>query len=350
MFRKLMVAAAALAVFAAVLIAQEGSKTKQKAPPPPAAKAKPQEAGDDGADKFAQSYAAAFNKNDAEALASHWTEKGVYVDRETGERTEGRAAILADFQKLFKDRAGARISITLATTRLVKPDVAAVDGSATATLPGEAPSSTDFSAILVKQEGKWLLESIQESTPAAPASAQDALSELEWLVGHWVDESETTRVDTNVRWGAGNSFLVRSFVVQTADEEEQQGTQVIGWDPQLQQIRSWSFFSDGSFGEGLWSRSGEEWLVKGTHTLTDGRLASGTHVIQRDGDDVMHVQLIGREIDGEPLPSSEIVKVVRAAAPAEAEVGKSSTADEGTDQAKAKTDAPPAKEKKEVAK
>jgi hypothetical protein len=64
----------------------------------------------------------------------------------------------------------------------------------------------------------------------------------------------------------------------------------------------------------------------------------------------MHVQLIGREIDGEPLPSSEIVKVVRAAAPAEAEVGKSSTADEGPDQAKAKTDAPPAKEKKEVAK
>ena len=314
MVRKLMVVAGALAIVTAVLFAQEGNKTKPKQPAPTAAKAKPQNADADAMDKMVQSYIAAFNKNDAEALAAHWAENGVYVDRETGERTEGRAAILVDFQKLFKDRAGARLNIELTGTRLIKPDVAAVEGSATAMLPGEEPTATDFSAILVKQEGRWLLESVQESPPPAPQSAQDALKPLDWLVGHWVDESESTRVDTTVRWGTGGTFLVRSFVVERPDEEEQQGTQVIGWDPRAAQIRSWSFFSDGSFGEAFWSKSGDDWLVKGNHTLADGRLAAGTQVIERVDDDTLQVRLIGREMDGEPLPSSESVKVVRAPA------------------------------------
>lgn len=319
MFRKVTMATGMLAIFAVLLFSQEGSKKKQKQPFPlesakdKTASAEVKVAADvDELALWVQSYVAAFNQNDPAAVAGHWAENGVYVDRETGERTKGRERLLADFQQLFQDHAGAHLAVELTGSRLITPGVAAVEGFATAVLPGEEPSTTDFSAILLKQQGRWLLESVQESPPAAPLAAREALQELEWLVGHWVDESDSVAVDTTTRWGTAGTFLVRSFVVQPPDEEILQGTQVIGWDPRAAQIRSWNFFSDGSFGEAFWSRNGDEWLVKGNHTLADGRLASGTQVITRVDNDTQQVQLIGRDIDGSPLPSTEVVKVVRA--------------------------------------
>ncbi len=333
---------ALLALGAAVMFAQEGAKRKAlpapAAPPPAKSKlapaktqpantpeaaqttkaapkaAQPEDAATDPIRQSLREYADAFNKNDAEALAARWSDTGVHVDSQTGERTTGREALLADFQKLFKDKAGARLAAEVSSLRLIKPDVASVEGRASVILPGEEPSATAFTAILVKQDDQWLLDSVNESPLPTPSSAASALKELEWMIGHWMDDSDTDQVDTTVRWGASGSFLVRSFVVQREDEDLQQGTQVIGWDPLQKQIRSWSFFSDGSFGEGLWSKSGDEWLVKSTQTLADGSLASGTQVIARVDDNTVTVKTIGREVDGEPAPSSEPVTVVRAAA------------------------------------
>ena len=265
-----------------------------------------------------KSYAAAFNKNDAQAVAALWAQQGVYVDHESGDRTTGRAAILADFQTLFKNHAGARIVAEIANVRTLKPDVATADGRVTVILPRSEPAATSFSAILTRQGDKWLLENVQEMPIPSPRSAHEALRELAWMVGRWTDATESGRVDTTVRWGTGESFLVRSFVAMTPDGDTQQGTQVIGWDPRAQQIRSWSFFSDGSFGEGVWTKSGDEWLVKSQQTLDDGRLASGTQVIRRLNDNTLTVATIGRDIEGEPAPAVDPVKVVRAAASAAA--------------------------------
>ena len=77
-------------------------------------------------------------------------------------------------------------------------------------------------------------------------------------------------------------------------------------------IRSWSFNSDGSFGDGVWSEVGDAWHVKTTQTLADGSAASGTFVMTPDGDS-MTVQLIGHEIEGAPQPSSDEITVVRKA-------------------------------------
>src|SRR5262245_46521476 len=90
--------------------------------------------------KTLRAYAQAFNKNDAEAVAAHWTAKGVYVDRDTGERTEGREAIQADLAKLFKDHRGARLTANVTGVRFVKPDVAMVEGTSTVFRPGEEPN------------------------------------------------------------------------------------------------------------------------------------------------------------------------------------------------------------------
>lgn len=258
-----------------------------------------------------KAYGTAFNKNDAQGVAALWAPQGVYVDHETGERTVGRAAIQADLQALFKEHAGARIVAEVANVRLLTSNVAMADGITTVDIPGSDPEISSFSAILTKQADKWLIENVEESAVPSPKSARAALKDLEWMVGHWTDAGDAGRVDTTVRWGAGESFLVRSFVATSPEGDVQQGTQVIGWDPRAQQIRSWSFFSDGSFGDGTWTKSGNEWIVKTQQTLDDGRLASGTQVIKPVDNNTVVVSMVGRDIEGEPAPASDPVKVVR---------------------------------------
>jgi hypothetical protein len=202
--------------------------------------------------------------------------------------------------------------------RLIKPDVASVEGQTTLVTTDAEPVESVFSAILVHQDGKWVIESAEESPLPRPATPEDALSDLEWLVGHWVDDGEDARVDTSIQWSQDRAFLLRSFVVQTAEGATQRGTQVIGWDPRSQEIRSWTFNSDGSFSDATWSKNGEDWLIKSSQTLADGQAASGTYVLTRVNDDSISLQLIGHEIEGQPQPSGEPVTVTRVADDAQA--------------------------------
>ena len=257
-------------------------------------------------------YARAFNAKQIDQVMSFWTESGIHIDRDTGERTEGREAIRQDITAAFEQRPETRIFGRIDRLRLIKPDVASVEGQVTVSRPDEAASVSVFSAILVNQDNKWMIEEIEEVALPQPASSYDALQELEWLVGTWVDDAEDGRVDTVFRWTANQAFLLRSFAVQADDGVAQQGTQIIGWDPRSGEIRSWSFNSDGSFGDGTWTKSGDDWLIKSSQTLPDGQAASGTFVLSRVNDDEMTLKLIGHEIEGQPQPASATVRVVRA--------------------------------------
>lgn len=262
--------------------------------------------------KFVATYVEAFNRQDLPAVAAMWAADGSHADRETGEHTSGREAIQADIAAAFKDLPGAKLSGHIDRIRFLKPDVVKIDGQTSMSTPGEEPSLASFSAILIQENGAWLIASMEETSVPRPATSYDALRELEWLVGKWSDQSEDgLRVETTFRWTTDHAFLLRSFVATSGDDVVRQGTQVIGWDPRSQQIRSWSFNSDGSFGDGSWSRNQDEWLIKSSQTLADGRAASGTYVLSKQDDNTMTLRLIGHEIEGEPQPSHPSVKVVR---------------------------------------
>ena len=49
------------------------------------------------------------------------------------------------------------------------------------------------------------------------------------------------------------------------------GTQWIAWDAIDKQIRSWSLYSGGGFGEAVWTKDGNEWAVKTMARSADGR-------------------------------------------------------------------------------
>ncbi len=265
--------------------------------------------------KAIAAYVEAFNKQDLKTVAAMWAEKGVHLDRETGERTEGRAAIVADISAVFKESPDTRLAGRVERVRMIKPDVASVDGQTSIGSGGDSPALSAFTAIFVTEGGSWVIDSMEEMPIPQPPTSFDALRELDWLVGRWVDRSDEARVDTTFRWSANHAYLLRSFSVQTKNGITQQGTQVIGWDPRSREIRSWSFNSDGSFGDGVWSRSGTDWLIKTSQTLADGRAASGTFVLTPIDDNTLTLKLIGHEIEGEPQPGSEAIRMERSADP-----------------------------------
>lgn len=150
--------------------------------------------------------------------------------------------------------------------------------------------------------GEAATDETQESSP---------LEELEWMVGNWVDEGEDSTVTTDCSWTTNRKFLKRSFSVAIDGEVALDGTQFIGWDPIEGRIRSWTFDSEGGFGEGRWIRDGERWLVKTSFVLESGERASALNVFTFVDQDTFRWQSIDREVGGELLPSIPEVTVVR---------------------------------------
>jgi uncharacterized protein (TIGR02246 family) len=256
-------------------------------------------------------FVAAFNEKNAEKLASCWTETATHTDRETGERTEGRASIQADFTKIFAAQPAIRLSATLTRVKMVTTDVAQVEGQATVIGGDGIPVESVFTGILIRSEDKWLFDSIEETAAPIPATPADALQQLEWLIGEWTDESGDVKVRTTFRWSANRAFLLRSFVAEAADGSAFEGTQVIGWDAGQQQIRSWTFNSDGSFGSSTWSKNGNSWMAKSTQTSANGDSSSGTYVLEQVDENSFTLQLIGHEINGDPQPAAPAATITR---------------------------------------
>ena len=101
--------------------------------------------------------------------------------------------------------------------------------------------------------------------------------------------------------------------VRASEGVPQTGTQRIGWYPRSRGVRSWWCNSDGSFGDGSWTKSGDEWFIKSSQTLADGRAASGTFVLSRVDNDSVTLRLIGHEVDGEPQLAGKTVSMIRTA-------------------------------------
>ena len=257
-----------------------------------------------------ESYVAAYNRGDAKAVASFWSESGEWISP-SGERVRGRQAIERELAKLFADNKGLHIEVINPVIRLVSPDVAIEEGTVRVVRAGEAPSNSTYLAVEVKRGNGWKLDSVHETDVPELAGADSPLQELAWLAGNWGDEGAGATGTVNATWTKNKSFLTYSFAISVPGMDDLEGTQVIGWDPAAGTIRSWMFDSDGGFGEGLWSRSGKSWVVKFSQTLPDGRKASAINVYTQIDENSFTWSSIGRKIDGEFLPNVEEVKMVR---------------------------------------
>ncbi|TWT29898.1 YybH family protein [Blastopirellula retiformator] len=260
-----------------------------------------------------ESYVIAFNKGDAETLAAHWTPEGTFTPP-GGETLIGRKALQESFAAYFAENKEAKIELLETAVTQVSPSVAKEAGVARVIVPGGEPSDTTYTAIHVKTSEGWKIDSIAEQAPAAlPPSHYEELQALEWMVGRWVDADEASSIESTTQWTKNRNFLTTSFKVVVDGQVEFEGTQVIGWDPYAQTIRSWVFDSDGGFGAGRWTNQGNLWTVQTINVLSDGRRGSATHIYESIDDNTMRFESIGRQVDGELMPSIPPVTVTRVA-------------------------------------
>ncbi len=132
------------------------------------------------------------------------------------------------------------------------------------------------------------------------------------MLGDWVDESESVKATSNVRWADNKSFLIRTYQVEVKGEKAKSGTMFIGWDPQTGQIKSWLFDAEGGHGEGLWTRTGEkEWVVKAQGVLRDGRPTSATQIHVVLNKDSVKTSSVDRIVGGQIAPDIADVVMVR---------------------------------------
>jgi uncharacterized protein (TIGR02246 family) len=231
-------------------------------------------------------YLRAFNRHDPGALAAHWTGAGESIDLASGDTTAGREAVRSVFAALFEQDTSATIDIDVLQVRPIRDDVAVVDGLTRIAFSDAAPAASRFTAVVVKEQGRWLLESVRETSLPADAAAAPSrpLDALGWLVGAWENVGAGVVASADCTWSAGRGFLVRSHAVRTetppvvqppaaaddtaipgllppGDPRPRETTEIIGWDPDRRVIRSWVFTSAGRFAEGTWVRDGEVWTV-----------------------------------------------------------------------------------------
>lgn len=191
-----------------------------------------------------------------------------------------------------------------------------------------------------------------EVKPADGKAAEPAVEDehpldtLDWLVGDWVDDDEKMSVEFSCHFTKNRAFILRSFRVMEGEAVKHSGMQVIGWDESLNTIRSWTYDSEGGFGEEIWSQTGTRYTIRSKYTLPDGSKGSALATFTYLDDNRCLWKSVNREIDGELQPDIDEFALVRKPAveePAVEEIKK----DEPKKEEPKKDDAKPEQPKKE---
>ena len=258
----------------------------------------------------AETFAKAYNAGDAVAIAQLFVADGEIVSEE-GQSTQGRKGIEQEFAGIFKEHPKTHMDLAIGSIRFIGPDMAVEEGMATVTHgPDESAERSPYSVVYARQDGKWLTASARDLPDDTP-TPEEQLEQLQWLIGEWVDESPDALVMTSYRWTDNQCYILSEFKVQVGGRPVMTGTQRIGWDPLAKKIRSWVFDSEGGFGEGVWTREANHWIVKMTGVTRDGKIASATNITTRVSKDRMTWQQRDRIVGGEKTPDIEEIPITR---------------------------------------
>lgn len=280
------------------------AKTEEPKTKAPAADAK---ADKDEADRqaiiqSAEKFKDAYNAHDAKAVAELFALKAEFTD-ENGNLIQGREAIEQDFAKTFADHPKCNTEIEITSIRVLTPHLALEEGIVRSQSNAEAESNTSsYLAVHVKVDGEWKIASVSDfdAGAAAELTPHDRLEELAWMVGEWHDESPDVIVKTTCRWDDSGNYLLHDFKLQIAGAASASGSMRIGWDPLSRQIKSWTFDANGSHAEGLWTRIGDEWVVKVQGVNAAGQVTSAVNVFRFVNAETMTLRSYDRVVGGQP--------------------------------------------------
>jgi len=252
-------------------------------------------------------YQEAYDRGDAKALANFYAEDVDYID-EDGAETKGRGEVEKLFTDYFQASPGGKIAITVEEVKQLAPDVQVNRGVATVTAASGLTNSTRYVAVLAKKKDGWQICQLTETAAPAPA-ASSQLAALKWIIGNWENKDDDQTVESKIEWAGDNNFLVRTFKVR--GQAETDGWEIIGWDPDRQQIRSWIFDSNGGFGESSWAYDDGHWLIRASNVLPDGSRSTAENVLTKVDDSQFTWESQNRKLNEESQPPVSKVVVNR---------------------------------------
>jgi uncharacterized protein (TIGR02246 family) len=262
----------------------------------------------------ANEFVAAFDKGDAKAVAQLWATDGKLIDA-AGEVYCGRPEIEDAYAKFFAAHPGEKIEVSVDSVELLSDDAAIEEGTATLkTSPSDAASAGRYTAVHVKQDGKWRMAFVHESG-AASLDEKETLQDLDWLVGKWTGEERGATADIVCSWLPNKSFLERQFTVTTPDHVTTSGLQLIGVNSQTGKIISWNFNSDGSHAVATWEQRPGGWAVDSIGLRTDGTETHAVNLLTKLDENAYAWQSISRSVAGMALPETDEVIIKREVPP-----------------------------------
>jgi uncharacterized protein (TIGR02246 family) len=241
---------------------------------------------------------------DAEGAAAFWTKTGEYAREELTIR--GRANIEKAYAEHLKQKPPGTVTVEGESIRFLSEDTAVQEGVFVVKRPNPAESTrSSFSALYVRSGGRWYFGLLRE-TPEGPS-----LQELAWLVGSWTFASDGAQTRMVVEWAEGNKHLV-CRTTSEQDGETATATQILAVHPATGALRSWTFESDGSLGEAVWSRGDKGWTAKVTSYNAEGDKVTATTVLTPVDENTFTFRSTDRTVDGEKAEDVGPVKVTRA--------------------------------------
>lgn len=241
----------------------------------------------------------------AKAMAAHWTVNGEYYC-DDGTILRGRDAIEKSYAELFaKKRPHTEADLEIESIRFPSRDTAIEEGHVKVRSGKDQATSNKYSVLHVREDGKWMMAVVRE-WPSEGVTLRD----LDWLIGTWEAKRDDTTVRTTYEWW-GNKSFIRCTITIKKNNETREGFQMIGKHHGNGGLQSWTFDSQGSFGEAAWTRDGKKWMQETTGVLEDGSIISATNILTPIDQDTFTFQSVERTVSGEAADELPPVRVVR---------------------------------------
>jgi uncharacterized protein (TIGR02246 family) len=289
---------------------EENSKPKEKRSPEDAA-----------IRAIGKSLVDAYQQHDAKAFAALFTANGEYVD-ENEALFHGREEIENEFAAFFKANPDTSILVQLEAARPIAPGVVKVPGGTSfRRTAADQPAKGRCSLVCVKEGEHWRIASLREVAQNDEASHHEQLRALEWMLGEWVSEGQRSEIHFSCHWDRHRNFLIRDFLIRTAEGTAISGTQRIGYDPVSDHLKTWIFDSDGGFSDGYFQREGANWVLHTSGITAGGQMAAGTEIFTPIDEHHIAWDSVDRFVGGTRIADSGKTTIVRkppAPAPASA--------------------------------
>ena len=206
------------------------------------------------------------------------------------------------------------MTVNIESIRFLGPELAIEKGIARVKSPGGlGDTAARYMVVHAKRDGQWIMV-FGKDAPYIPATNEDYLKDLEWLIGDWTPDAKEQPLRLHFEWMAQKNFIKNTYTVIKDGQATLTGGQIIGWDPKLGRIVSWHFDAQGGFGKDVWMKDGSKWVIEATGTLRDGSDSTAVNIITPVDANGFTWQSIKRILDGVALPDVAPARLVRAPA------------------------------------